>query len=237
MGCDLTADGTIQALGWQESTRIFELVNGAWQQRGEALLPGCISPGSIALTPEGEKIAIARVNQQTFSWQVDIYSYQDQNYSLEGVIEIFGVGNEVSLSFNESGQRLVVGIMHANANSGTATVYQFNGTFWGQLGQQITGSGSVYLGKVVDISMAGDVIAIGSLNEYSNRGSVRIMDLNGDNWQPRGQVIYGYRGDQACQVSLRDNGNRFAVGGEGNDLGGNRAGQVRIFEWSTSDQS
>ena len=75
----------------------------------------------------------------------------------------------MSLSFSANGQRLVVGIMHANGNAGTATVYELSGNSWVQLGQQINGSGSVYLGKFVDISSSGNVIAVGSQNESVNR--------------------------------------------------------------------
>ena len=84
-GVDVSADGMIQALGWSQSTRIFQIENGTWSQRGGSQLPGCVSPGAIALSPQGNKIAIARIgNQQTNSWQVDIYAFDGQEYNLEG---------------------------------------------------------------------------------------------------------------------------------------------------------
>jgi hypothetical protein len=41
-------------------------------------------------------------------------------------------------------------------------------------------------------------------------------------------------GDRSGAVSLSADGSRLAIGAPGNDGGGEAAGQVRIFEWSSS---
>ena len=121
-------------------------------------------------------------------------------------------------------------------NAGHARVYEWNGTSWNQMGDDIDGEAQAdYSGYSVSISGDGTRVAIGAyLNDVSdgtvvNAGHARVFEWDGASWNQMGEDLdgrnqYDYDG---YSVSLSGDGTRVIVGGvytEG-------TGVSRLFEW------
>ena len=104
-----------------------------------------------------------------------------------------------SVSFNEIGDRVAIG---ANRNdgingndSGHVRVYDYDGTDWIQVGQDMDGeAGNDGGGRSVSLSANGGRLAIGANRNDgggSNSGHVRVYYYNGTTWVQVGQDIDG----------------------------------------------
>jgi hypothetical protein len=150
-------------------------------------------------------------------------------------------GFSVSLSAN--GRILAVGAPYLSTSTGSASgatfVYEFVGSDWQLLGQQLNGEGSyVYSGWSVALSDTGSRLAVGSyLNDGggNNAGHVRVYEYDSfDTWNILGQDLDGVAADDwtgyACALS--GDGTSVAVPGRNNDDGGLDSGIVRIFVYN-----
>jgi len=89
------------------------------------------------------------------------------------------------------------------------------------------------------MSADGTVLAAGapwSDAAAANAGEVRVFELVGGSWQPRGAPIYGSAQDNAgMSVALSADGNTLAIGFPGADPSGlSDAGEVRVYAWDSS---
>ncbi|MBP35563.1 MAG: hypothetical protein CMP31_08025, partial [Roseibacillus sp.] len=115
-------------------------------------------------------------------------------------------------------------------------IYGVSGNTWIQLGQDIDGEAAGdYSGLSVFLGADGNRVAIGGRyndGNGSSAGHVRIYGLSGNSWVQLGQDIDGEAaGDlSGYSFSLSADGNRVAIGAEGNDENGSDAGHVRIYE-------
>jgi|AntDeeMinimDraft_5_1070356.scaffolds.fasta_scaffold01106_2 hypothetical protein len=111
-----------------------------------------------------------------------------------------------------------------------------------QLGQDIDGeANNDESGSSVSMSADGLTVAIGAYDndantsyDLDNRGHVRVYDLSGDIWTQRGQDIDGEAAydESGESVSMSADGNTVAIGAPQNDGNGNKAGHVRVYDWS-----
>jgi surface protein len=138
------------------------------------------------------------------------------------------------------GTRLAVGSRINSAGgvaAGHVRIFEYNGTAWQQLGDDIDGAEGEGTGLSQKLSTNGSRVAISArLNDDAgvDAGQVRIYEWNGSSWGLLGNVINGSAaGDLAGeQISFSGDGNRVAIGAPANDVTGNNRGEVRIFEWN-----
>ena len=134
--------------------------------------------------------------------------------------------------------------MHANSGTGSdvghVRVYEYVSGTWTQLGADIDGeSAGDQSGFSVSLSSDGSRVAIGAyLNDGSggnNVGHVRVYEYTSGTWTKLGADIDGdANGDRSgVSVSLSSDGLRVAIGATFNDMGGDMAGSVRIFEYTS----
>ena len=158
-------------------------------------------------------------------------------------------GSGVSLS--KDGTRMAVGSPMSSdfaTNAGQVRVFEYNNTGageWSQLGGDIFGEAEEdRTGTAVSLSRDGSRLAIGAdKNDGSgaNAGHVRVFEytLVTDSWVQMGFDIDGEAAVDLSgrSVSLSDDGDRVAIGGDLNDVGGVKvnAGHVRVFEYDGSD--
>jgi hypothetical protein len=150
-----------------------------------------------------------------------------------------GSGFSVSLSTN--GNRVAIGAPWNNGNgelSGHVRVYTISGTGWLQLGNDIDGeSADDRSGSAVSLNADGSRLAIGAARNDGNgenSGHVRVYTWSNNRWLQLGNDIIGEAaGDHSGgSVSLNADGNRLAIGAQGNDGNGENSGHVRIYRWS-----
>lgn len=144
-----------------------------------------------------------------------------------------------SVSLSASGDRVAIGaIWNEGHSSGTGQVrvYELNTDQWIQLGEDIDGENSGDLsGWSVALSDSGTRVAVGSWLNAGNgfrAGHARVFEFDDLTWEQIGPDIDGEFAEDFAgyAVSLSADGNHVAVGAPGNDDGGDRAGQVRVFE-------
>ena len=146
-----------------------------------------------------------------------------------------------ALSINAAGDLVAIGsrLNSGNgSNAGHVRVFQWNGTIWSQLGQDIDGgTAGDESGSSISLNDLGNRVAIGAEGNDGNginSGHVCVYDWNGIAWSQLGADIDGdsLNDNSGFSVSFNSLGNRLAIGAPLNDRNGRDAGQVRIFEWS-----
>ena len=151
-------------------------------------------------------------------------------------------GYPVSLS--SDGYRLAAGAGTSDGNgdnSGHASVYQWSGTAWTQLGANIDGEAvGDYSGSSISLSSDGNRLAVGAFFNDGNgadSGHVRVYHWSGTVWTQLGGDIDGeVAGDYSgYSVSLTSDGNRLAIGAYRNDGNGDNSGHARVYQWSGTD--
>jgi len=154
--------------------------------------------------------------------------------------EAAGDHSGFALSMNSLGDRVIVGARNNNGNgtqTGHVRIYEWNGTSWIQLGQDIDGeSANDYSGYTVSMNSLGDIVAIGAPFNDGNgtdAGHVRIYEWNGSSWSQLGSDIDGEAvGDFFGQsVSINSVGDRVAIGGYANGGNGGGSGHTRIYSY------
>ena len=246
-----SVDGNRVAVGgYGKSDYGFKVYNfdGAnWIQVGNDLntqYPNEISVYTVSLSADGNRIAVGAVINQypNDSGYVKIYDFDGSNWiqigsTLQGESNSDFFGSRISFSAN--GSRLIVGSKFNNNSYGNARVFQFNGSDWIQIGDDLDpDDGPYYFGTSVSISPDGQRIAVGAnqfINPITNAGGlVKAYEFVGDNWVQIGEDLYGENsGDNfGISHSFSGNGSRIAIGASEII---SREGYVKIFDFSGSD--
>ena len=153
------------------------------------------------------------------------------------------------ISLSKNGSILAIGSPSFYSNNGLVRIYRWNGEFWNQIGNDITG---ISTGSRISISLSdnGNIIAIGYPDATNSNGlscgivrtyyltlyqstseSASLQDL----WIQFGNVISGTISLQkfGYSVSLSSDGNKLAIGGP--NFGGQNTinmGSVKIYSWN-----
>ena len=251
----LNSDGTVIAIGAygygsnSGHVRIYELDGNVWTQIGNDINGennGDQSGWSVSLNADGTIIAIgARLNDGNGSNSGHVRIYElDGNVWTQIGNDINGENNGDqsgwSVSLNADGTTIAIGARHNDGNgnqSGHVRIFEWNGSSWTQLGNDIDGESAVdRSGWSVSLSSNGTIIAIGAANNDgsgSSSGHVRVYEWNGITWVQIGNDIDGESaGDfSGHSVSLNSDGTIIAIGATSNDGNGSASGHVRVYEW------
>jgi surface protein len=148
-----------------------------------------------------------------------------------------------SVSLSSDGSRVAIGAWQNDedgSNSGHVRIYDYNGSAWVQVGEDINGEAADdNSGWAVSLSSDGSRVAIGAYNNDgagTNHGHVRVFKyqvISGTTtWTQVGQDIDGEASldSSGYSVSLSSDGSRVAIGAIGNDGNGTSSGHVRIYQ-------
>jgi len=239
--------------------RVWEWNGTSWIQIGQDIDGEAVDDlggYSVDISGDGSRIAIgafANDNNGITSGHVRIWEYNGTSWiqigqDIDG--EDVGDSSGYSLSISDNGSRVAIGARFNDGNgslAGHARVWEYNGTSWIQIGQDIDGESSSDQSGVVSISGDGSRVAIGArLNDGNgtSSGHVRIWEYNGTNWVQIGQDIDGENGpgpgpkypageDESGEaVSLSNDGSRVAIGARFNNGNGLETGHVRVWEFN-----
>jgi len=245
----LSASGDFLAIGHDQGgqkkgkVRVFNFNGIDWIQIGqiiEDIYPGDMFGTSVDLSDNGDRIAIGVPGDlTTIKKKVNVYEFNGTSWvqlgqSIEESSSNSAFGYAVDLSSN--GNTIVIGAPIGSAPE-YASVYQYNGTSWTQVGQDITSSGTNYFGNDVKISSSGNIIAIGAPYQ-NNRGGTSVYEYNGSSWIQLGSTLQGEASFDhfGADISLSASGHILAVGASFNDGNGTSSGHVRMhtfdgFDW------
>ncbi|MFC1775787.1 WD40 repeat domain-containing protein [Pseudomonadota bacterium] len=233
--------------------RVYQWSGTAWQQLGDDIDGEAIyddSGWSVSMSANGERLAIgARDNDgsgfssghvRVYQWSGTDWDQLGNDIDGESAYDYFGV----SVSMSSDGKRLAIGANGNDGNgfdSGHVRVFQWSGSSWDQLGDEINGEAAYdESGWSVSMSSDGNHLAIGARGNDGNgldSGHVRVFEWSGAAWVQLGDDINGeaFGDDFGWSVSLAPDGGRLAVGGPFNiNNSGINAGHVRVFQWSGS---
>ncbi|MDC1336839.1 Ig-like domain-containing protein, partial [Flavobacteriaceae bacterium] len=253
-------DATIMAIGAAYNdgngtdsghVRVYKHSVDSWTQIGEDIDGEAATDwsgrSSISLSSDGTIVAIGASGNDdsgSYAGHVRIYNYNGTAWNQLGA-DIDGdaagdiSGSSVSLS--SDGKTVAIGSSESDQNgenSGLVKIYNYNGSSWTQLGNEINGQSAIdNSGYSVSLSSNGTVVAIGAPLNNGNgaqSGHVRIYSYNGSNWTQLGTDIDGEAAiDQSgYSVFLSSNGKRVAIGANKNDGNGTDSGHVRIYNYN-----
>ena len=254
----LSSDGKTVAIGAPYNSdngthsghvRVYQLKNDSWTQlgldiNGEASYN--YSGQSISLSSDGTTLAIGSPyndDNGSNSGHVRVYNYYlgfwiQLGLDINGEVSSDYSGWSVSLS--SDGTTLAVGAPYNDGNesdSGHVRIYNYNGTSWSQLGEDIDGeAANDQSGYSVSLSSDGTTLAIGANKNDGNgndSGHVRIYNYDGTAWSQLGSDIDGEAAndESGYSVSLSSDGNIVASGGYYNDGNGTDSGHVRVYNY------
>jgi len=235
LSCTLLAIFIFQILSFSQAQLGGDIIGETFEdQFGQAM----------ALSDDGTILAIgAKENDEVASnsGHVRLYKWEDDAWTQLGG-DIDGVGSSdrlgTSIALSASGLVVACGAPENGAPKGYVVIREWDGNAWLPKGEILEGIGvGERFGISVSLSADGNRVAVGAIHNDdagSNAGQVKVYDWNGDSWQQIGPPINGtMAGDNTgSAVSLSADGNRLAIGATDNDETGNKAGQVRVFEFA-----
>jgi hypothetical protein len=232
---------------------------------GDADGSGDQSGASVSLSSDGSRIAIGALFndgetsgvQNSNHGHVRVFEYDesssswmkvggtcDQDFRCTGDIDGEAAMDEsgTAVSLSGDGSRVAIGAPEndgAGLSAGHVRVFEYDGSTWTQIGQDIDGGGpDNRAGRFVSLSADGSRVAIGA-NDYGGTdmsGHVRVYEYDGSSWVLMGSGIDGVKaGDYSCVVSLSSDGSRVAIGALYRDTRPEVPGPVRVFEYDGSD--
>ena len=261
----LSADGTRVAIGAPYNdvngissghVRIYEYRSGSWTQLGDDIGGEAFGDysGRVSLSSDGTRVAIGAPYNDgngTQAGHVRIYEYDGTSWNklgddIDG--EAAGDFSGISVSLSFDGSRVAIGASRNDGNgtnSGHVRIYDWNGSAWVKVGNDIDGEAAGdYSGVSVSLSSDGSRIAIGanyndgtSGGESDNIGHVRIYEYDSTSWNKLGDDIDGEAAfdSSGISVSLSSDGSRVAIGAPYNNGNGVASGHVRIYDYNESD--
>ena len=257
----LSSDGTIVAIGANFNdgngsnsghVRVYEYSGSSWSQLGADIngdSSGDYSGRSVSLSSDGTIVAIGAYGNDvngSNSGHVRVYSWNGSQWDqlgadINGEAASDASGHSVSLS--SDGTIVAIGAYGNGGSSGHVRVYQYSGSSWTKIGDDIDGEAAYdYSGYSVSLSSDGTIVAIGARyndGNGSDSGHVRVYEYSGSSWSQLGADINGdSSGDYSgYSVSLSSDGTIVAIGAPDNDGNGSNSGHVRVYEYSGSSWS
>lgn len=224
-------------------------VDGTWTQIGadiDGVAVNDYTGYDSCMNADGTIVAVsaygADVNGAD-SGRVRVYEYDGTSWNQMGQdIKGDSAGDilmKVSLSSN--GTILATGAQGDDAggtDAGQVRVYQYNGSTWIQIGQDINGTAPYDYTRGVSLNSDGTILGVGERQNDaggSNAGRIRVFEYNGSTWVQKGQSILGEAsGDELGIVNLNTDGSIMAIAAPLNDGNGTDSGQVRVYQYNGS---
>jgi hypothetical protein len=236
-------------------TRIYEWNGSSWIQLGQDIDGEAYynqSGYSVSMNSAGDRVAIGAIfddngidsgHTRIYEYNTNTSSWTQLGQDIDGEATYDQSGYSVSM--NSTGNRVAIGAIYNDGNgtsSGHTRIYEWNGSSWTQLGQDIDGEAADdESGYSVSMNSAGDRVAIGTPyndGNGTNSGHTRIYEYNTNttSWVKLGQDIDGEAANDnsGYDVSINATGNRVAIGAILNDDNGIDSGHTRIYEWNGS---
>ena len=250
----LNADGTILAAGGIQNdaggnnvghVKVYQHNGSSWVQLGQDIVGDSSnenSGSSVELNSSGNIIAIGSQSYVGSDGRVRVFEFDGTSWTQRGQT-INAEGPEdlaEKVSLNADGDVLAIGASGNNGigvNSGHTRIFEFNGSAWVQMGQDIDGENAGdSSGSEINLSADGQTIAIGApFSDFGamNTGHTSVFQFDGNSWIQLGQNIIGEAANDlsGSAVKLNDSGDILAVGAFGNDGNGSFSGHVRVYQF------
>lgn len=195
--------------------------------------------GSISIS--GDRVLIGGTGINDSAGAVVVLEYRSGMWIEEAMLlpSDSRFGHNFGRSVSLSGDRALIGADGDDVNgdySGSAYVFEFNGSSWVETAKLMPadGSGDDFFGNTV--SLVGDRALISAYGDSENgyrSGSVYIFEFDGSTWSETNKLLPA--DGEAYDLfgrSLSQDGNRILIGAPGEDENGVASGAAYIFELS-----
>jgi len=252
----MSSDGTRIAVGAPTNgvggssyghVRVYDLIGSTWTQVGQDIdgeNAGDRLGVSVAMSADGSRVAIGAYLYDSYRGRVEIYDYIGSSWTLVGSSIPGEVANDQfgwSVAMSSDGSRVAIGAKYNDGgpnNSGHVRVYQYSGSQWNKIGQDIEGENNGgQSGYSVAMSSDGSRVAIGA--PYNDAGQVRVYDLIGSTWTQAKKnasspdIDGDVAGDRfGYSIAMSADGSRVAIGAILSDVPSN-SGHTRVFNITT----
>ena len=129
--------------------------------------------------------------------------------------------------------KVIIGSPSYSSNYGLAQIYEWDGSNWNQLGQDIlSATYGDQLGHAVSINQ--NRVAISAPYNDDNgtdAGQTKVYEWNGTTWNQLGQSINGEAAGDQFGTSTSLHNNKIAIGAPKHDGNGTDVGHVRVYNW------
>lgn len=257
----LSADGFTLIVGeWRNSTvvensgqiRVFDWDGANWNQKGEAINgegEGDIFGEDVAINATGDIIVAGApsffdpdyLTGTAAEGYANVYQWDGTAWMQLGSTifgEAFDDTSGVAVSMNAAGDIIAIGAS-SNGDSftgaGHTRIFQWDGTTWNQLGQDIDGEGeNAFSGGDLSLDATGTTVVIGEPGQDTN-GQVRVFEWDGTNWNQKGSAISGddLNSSYGSTVAIDAGGDTVVVGSFSFENGA--LGSVQVFDWNGTD--
>lgn len=229
------------------AVRVFELQNDVWVQLGNqvvGLLGDGQSAGNVVFNHIGSRFAFSsplyEFNSLEYLGAVRVFELQGNSWVQVGDTlygeqqgDFFGT----SIDFNAEGNRLIVGA-HQSGNlngnkNGYIKTFELQNNIWELLGQQLNGNNDDEAGRSVSINDNGNWIAFSApLNDQNgdNSGTVKIYELQANNWAQLGNSIYGESPGDNIGFANEPGSNGISLNGLGDKIVIGAPDRVTVYE-------
>ena len=261
-GLALNDAGDVVAFGARQSdytttnvgmVRVYAFDGSAWGPRGtgaDLATTGTWIGGathdkigySVALDASGDVMAFgARMSAGNGFVKVYEYDSGTTTWSQRGARLDGGNGElfSASIALNVDGSVVAVGANLGNGGAGLAAVYEFDGSAWNQLGDDIDGdTAGDDAGASIALDSTGYTLLVGEPGYDADAGRARLYAFDGSAWTQQGDDLSlggassETGGTKGSGVALNAAGSLVAVGAPGYDSG---AGLARAYAVSTCD--
>ncbi len=200
----------------------------SWVQMGSTI------NGATSSLHYGKNIAVS-LDGKTMAIRNRVYRFINNEWIQIGGDLSIEPDSTNSLSINGDGSNVVI------ATSSYVEVYEYIGGSWMKKGSRINQEASSDYSNAVEISLDGNVLAIGAYQNDgggNNAGHVRVFSYNGVNWDQIGDDLDGTPLDLfGISVALNYDGSILAVGAQNDDVGSSNTtneGSVKIYQKTTT---
>jgi hypothetical protein len=208
-----------------------------WTQYGNTLSND--TGDYVAMNGDGTIVAVSSRNADdngVDSGKVRVYQYSSGTWTqLGNDIDGEAGGDKAgdSISLNANGTVIAIGSSlnspGGNTSAGHVRVYEYNGTSWDQLGNDIDGDFSFdKFGSSVSLDGVGYTLAVGA----PSPGEVKVYIYTGVWVQVGSDILYDMHSDyNGASVSLSYDGTIVAIGAYYNSANGTDSGTARVFKF------
>lgn len=229
------------------TARVYDFDGEDWVQRGADISAAGIGTAvwpaiPISLSDDGQRLAIGSYSEDQPNVQLlKVVEWDGTQWAQVGGIiqqEVSGFGR-MDAVISGNGNRVAIGTTTSNLNgdeSGLVRLYEWNGTAWQQMGQDIIGTSGEELGETLDLSNSGDQLIVGAATSEI----VRAYGWNGTTWNQMGSDVGTFRTINKG-VAISGDGQRLATSYlnytdfSGQDPQVELAGRIETFEWTGSE--
>ena len=255
----LSSDGSIVAIGTTLNdgagsnaghVRVFQYSSGSWSQLGSDIdgqYSGDGAGQAVSLSSNGLTVAVGAEwadGGGSNAGNVRVFHYSSGSWSQLGS-DIDGETGDLSgraVALSSDGLTVAIGAPSnddGGLESGSVRVFEYSSGSWSQVGGDIPGENAGdNCGRSVALSSDGSIVAAGSIfnddgGTYS--GHVRVFQYSSGSWSQLGSDIAGEAAnDRAYTVGISSDGSIVAIGAALNDDAADRAGHVRVYEYSST---